>query len=113
MAKRKSKVAESAETQTHPLICPFSGKPMEIRMVGSTSIYFMVASPHGFTSKLMKTRDECLEWASHRLGVRGYTKPVIEVRHLEAPDNSAESGISEIAPDPGSIDDCDLPPSLR
>lgn len=107
---RKKKEAETAEI--HPLICPFSGKPMEIRMVGD-NVHFMVLSPHGFTSKLMKTRDQCMEWASHRLGKQTYTSPKIEVRHLEEPDVSAQEGLREIMPDPGSINDEELPESLR
>lgn len=99
-------------SEVHPLICPFSGKPMEIRMV-EADVLFMVVSPHGFTSKLMKTREECMEWASHRLGKQTYTAPKIQVRSLEEPDRSAEEGIASIMPNPNDLDDNDLPESLR
>lgn len=109
---RKKKTEEPVIQEIHPLICPFSGKPMEIRMVGD-QVHFMVISPHGFTSKLMKTRDQCMEWASHRLGVQTYQAPKIEVKHLEEPDTSAQEGLKEIMPNPGDINDEELPESLR
>jgi hypothetical protein len=113
----RPKKAEAVEPQAveevfHPLICPFSGKPMEIRVVGPDS-YFMVISPHGFTSKLMQTREQCLEWASFRSGSQNYKSPVIMVRSVEEPDYSAESGLIDIMPDPDSVNDEDLPESLR
>lgn len=109
---RPKKVEKAAEEKPHPLICPFSNQPMEIRMVGD-SVHFMVVSPHGFTSKLMKTREECMEWCSFRLGVQTYTSPKIEVRERTAPDFSAEEGLREIAPDPDAVNDEELPESLR
>jgi len=114
MAKKPTVKVQSApdEQPVHPLICPFSGKPMEIRMVGA-DVHFMIVSPHGFTSKLMRTRDECMEWAGTRFGKMTYTAPKIEVKTSEEPDLSAQDGIREIAPDPYSIDDRDLPPSMR
>lgn len=111
MPKAKKTVVAPSVT-AHPLICPFSNQPMEVRMVGD-NVHFMVVSPHGFTSKLMKTREDCLEWCSHRAGVQTYTQPKIEVRHLETPDRSAEEGLLEIAPDPDSVNDEELPESLR
>jgi hypothetical protein len=109
---RAKKTTTKKEAAAHPLVCPFSGKPMEIRQVGPDA-HFMVLSPHGFTSKLMQTREQCLEWASFRLGEQTYTSPKIEVRELTPPDVSAEEGLREIAPDPDSLNDEELPESLR
>lgn len=100
--------------QVHPLICPFSGKPLEIRMVGDNlHLHFMVVSPHGFTSKLMKTKEQCLEWASFRAGSPTYSSPRLVVSEREAPDTSAEEGLRTIMPNPDDIDDADLPESIR
>ena len=101
-----------ARPERHPLICPFSGMPMEIRCVGADA-HFMVISPHGFTSKLMKSRDECMEWASCILGVQTFDAPRISVRTLDEPDRSAEDGLAEIMPEIGDVGERDLPPSLR
>jgi hypothetical protein len=110
--KSTTEVPAPGVQEIHPLICPFSGQPMEIKMVGA-DVYFMVVSPHGFTSQLMKSRDECMEWASHRMGKQTYTAPRIEIREITPPDFSAEEGLREIAPNPDAVNDEDLPESLR
>lgn len=111
MVKAKAKSKKAAEPP-HPLICPFSGKPMKIIRT-SDGLGYIVRSPHGFSSRILFSEEKAREWAGTRNGKTTYEAPKIEVRDREPPVRDAEEGLEEIAPNPDSVSDDDLPDSLK